>query len=387
MKNNSKKKMHLFTIVSAMVFMLATVLTGCGSNTTINLNDYLITNVSGYNGYGYATVTVDWNRLESDYADKIEYTKAGKENMGVLGEAMEPYELLYDSVSVSAENRTSLSNGDEVAYTWKVPEEISKYLTVNIKYENGTFKADGLTEAEKVDIFADLDVSFEGSSPKASLVAVYNGSYLSATDFTVEGNTENLKNGDEITIKINEDAIQSCAANYGVVPAETEKKYTVDGLDTLITKLNEIDNAALEQFQAEAADVYDTTKNDNYYGETTVEGMEYLGSCLLVKKTDKDTADNGLIMVYKVQLKDTYSTFSQTTDYYWCVDYYSLVQRSDGTLSYNKDLIGTPKNWITVNSDTAFWNHFGYATLNELYDNEVAKYADDYDIESNLIME
>ena len=287
-----------------MVFMLATVLTGCGSNTTINLNDYLITNVSGYDGYGYATVTVDWNRLESDYADKIEYTKAGKENMGVLGEAMEPYELLYDSVSVSAENRTSLSNGDEVAYTWKVPEEISKYLTVNIKYENGTFKADGLTEAEKVDIFADLDVSFEGSSPKASLVAVYNGSYLSATDFTVEGNTENLKNGDEITIKINEDAIQSCAANYGVVPAETEKKYTVDGLDTLITKLNEIDNAALEQFQAEAADVYDT-----------------------------------------------------------------------------------PKNWITVNSDTAFWNHFGYATLNELYDNEVAKYADDYDIESNLIME
>lgn len=71
MKNNSKKKMHLFTIVSAMVFMLATVLTGCGSNTTINLNDYLITNVSGYDGYGYATVTVDWNRLESDYADKI----------------------------------------------------------------------------------------------------------------------------------------------------------------------------------------------------------------------------------------------------------------------------------------------------------------------------
>ena len=255
-----------------MVFMLATVLTGCGSNTTINLNDYLITNVSGYDGYGYATVTVDWNRLESDYADKIEYTKAGKENMGVLGEAMEPYELLYDSVSVSAENRTSLSNGDEVAYTWEVPEEISKYLTVNIKYEDGTFKAEGLAEAEKVDIFADLDVSFEGSSPKASLVAVYNGSYLSATDFTVEGNTENLKNGDEITIKINDDAIQSCAANYGVVPAETEKKYTVDGLDTLITKLNEIDNAALEQFKAEAAAVYDTTKNDNYYGETTVEG-------------------------------------------------------------------------------------------------------------------
>ena len=125
-----------------------------------------------------------------------------------------------------------------------------------------------------------------------------------------------MSNGDEITVKVlsywdDEDEYTSYAQEYGQIPEETEKTFTVEGLDKYINDLEE-DADAIEEIQKKAAE----DLKDNYFGwdieyqESSIEGT-YLGV-----NEDAGSWDdqNVLVYIYKVTVKDTEQ--NKTFDYY-----------------------------------------------------------------------
>ena len=198
---------------------------------TIDLNKYLTINTSGYNGYGSVTAEVDWDSFEEKYDSKISYKKKNLLNKleRFLWDDRSPMNFLEGNVSVSIENDgTYFSNGDKVAYTWNVSDDLQGALNYKLKYKDGTIKVSGLEDAKKVDVFDDVSVDFEGQEPEGTATMTYQGNELDDSYFQYEP-SEGLSNGDKVTVTLSEEGVASLTRDYGEVPEETEKEYTVSG--------------------------------------------------------------------------------------------------------------------------------------------------------------
>ena len=134
------------SIIITTAFMLL-MIAGCGAKKTIDVNDYLTTYVSGYDGTGSAVADVDYERLVADYA-KASGIKADSDQYFGLEVAIESY--------VEAEcDGYNLSNGDKYAVTWNIPNNIVETNKVILKYEPKTFTVSGLKD--KPAPFTDLN--------------------------------------------------------------------------------------------------------------------------------------------------------------------------------------------------------------------------------------
>ena len=104
-----------------------------------------------------------------DYEDKIKY-KGGKP-----AEADDYYSaaeyMISELVDYSIDNPTGLSNGDTVNLKWNVDEYgIQNDVKVKARCRDSEFKVEGLQEAESVDVFQNLDVSFQGDDGSGYVV-------------------------------------------------------------------------------------------------------------------------------------------------------------------------------------------------------------------------
>ena len=69
----NKKTIYLATIFVALIAIVAGTLFFLNQKPTINFNDYLVVETSGYDGYGTISVSIDWEKIAQDYKGKIEY--------------------------------------------------------------------------------------------------------------------------------------------------------------------------------------------------------------------------------------------------------------------------------------------------------------------------
>ena len=257
---------------------------------TIDLNKYLTINTSGYNGYGSVTAEVDWDSFEEKYDSKISYKKKNLLNKleRFLWDDRSPMNFLEGNVSVSIENDgTYFSNGDKVAYTWNVSDDLQGALNYNLKYKDGTIKVSGLEDAKKVDVFDDVSVDFEGQEPEGTATMTYQGNELDDSYFQYEP-SEGLSNGDKVTVTLSEEGVASLTRDYGEVPEETEKEYTVSGLVCPLKSLNQIDDDSMKTLKKQAEDVYASYMGQNWDETSTLESLTYLGDYLLTDKNDSD---------------------------------------------------------------------------------------------------
>ena len=221
---NNRKKI----LVSALLLSVA----GCSSEPIIDLNKYVFMEASGYDGYGQAHVYLDYEAISNDYGGKIKRRKQNKESLDtVLAEFVEPMDAIRYGVAVSADKTTNLANGDTVIYDFYINEAIEEYYTVTFKGNSGSFKVEGLTEIEKFDAFSDLDVTVEGYAPYGKLSWKYIGTDgLETIDFTADKSNE-LSNGDLVTISISERKIQVIIDSTGKAPETASKQYVINGLE------------------------------------------------------------------------------------------------------------------------------------------------------------
>ena len=355
---------------------------------TIDLNKYLTINTSGYNGYGSVTAEVDWDSFEEKYDSKISYKKKNLLNKleRFLWDDRSPMNFLEGNVSVSIENDgTYFSNGDKVAYTWNVSDDLQGALNYKLKYKDGTIKVSGLEDAKKVDVFDDVSVDFEGQEPEGTATMTYQGNELDDSYFQYEP-SEGLSNGDKVTVTLSEEGVARLTRDYGEVPEETEKEYTVSGLVCPLKSLNQIDDDSMKTLKKQAEDVYASYMGQNWDETSTLESLTYLGDYLLTDKNDSD--GNILYLVYKAEIRSQYSDEEDgdtdtTDDIYWYISY-SNVMLSDEGLQLDLVDYRTPGETTEVEGKGYNWSYYGYDSLDSLYKDVVTSNMDVYNHEDNV---
>ena len=363
-----------------------------GSSKTIDLNHYLTVEVEGYDGYGTAYATIDWSAIEKKYGSRISYTKDARTQYGQYLGVTNPMSVLENSVYVSVDNPRGLSNDDTVTYTWNIDEDVLKNLDCKVKTKDGEKKVSGLDEVGKFDAFADLSVTFTGRDTKGQAELDYTGTDLNLYDFNCD-QTSGLSNGDTVTVSISDSNVDYYAETLGMVPMEMEKEYTVEGLEYYLNNISEVSADALAQMQQQAVDVYHAKAAQDWGEGETLESLDYVGNYLL---TSKKSQDNYLFLVYKAQVRDSYtndagSSYNEANDVYWYIRYEDLLVDADGNVNVDVTDYRTPGSRLRVDSgvssgwwSTKTWDYYGYETLDDLYKDVVTSNLDGYNHQDNV---
>ena len=343
---------------------------------SINLNDYLTIETTGYEGYGTATARIDWDAVEEKYGSKISITGAAQQKYGGFMMMMTPMDVIRDNVSVKLDKNSNLSNDDVITYEWDISEKLSKYVKNKIKYTNDSFVVSNLSSIGTFDAFSDVIVSYSGIAPDGVANISYNGSDLSANDFSIDKN-KGLSNGDVIKVFINSNNIDQYANNLGKIPAEFEKSYTVNGLDSYITKVSEIDSDTLKEMQLKAAEVFHDKEVSRMGEWEELISFTYLG-CYLHKavKPIFMGANNEIYLVFRVRMHNTFSnngdTYDRENDFYWFIKYRDLIMNGNGPISVDLSSYIIPSSQYTIDSGIKsgwsmfYWYYNGYETIEDL---------------------
>ena len=334
----------------AVLFIIVIVAFAMNSGKVIDLNKYISFESSGYDGYGKASISVDWDKLENDYGKKVKYSSKGKKEYGVLTYAFEPMSVLHDAVSgISLDKSERLSNGDKVKYTWNVSDDTTKSINYKLKYKDGEFEIKKLNELSKFDPFEYVKVNFSGIAPNGKAEINYSGGgdILHKYNFKLD-KFDKLKNNDTVTVSLNldENKIASMADMYGRIPEKMSQTYTVSGLETYVTQYSELPQDFIKEVNDKAKEVV-KEYTDSAYGEgTTLSDLKYEGYAL---KTGLDEVYNGLYIVYSRVLTSTDNKYV-TIKMYYPVAFRTLMLADKVTYKSGPEIIGKT-SYVTGTSD------------------------------------
>lgn len=371
---------------TAIIMLLLFVV--LGMEDSIDMNQYLTIEAEGYDGYGKLHAAINWDAVEEKYGEKLSFTEEAGKTGGLIS-LMSPMDVLQDCVRVELETYSGLSNGDTVAYTWKVDEDLANMLKCKIKCKDGSFSVSDLQQAETFDLFSQLEVEFTGTAPEGRASLTYTGTELRSDAFRCD-KSRDLSNGDTITVSISDSNVELLAEQLGKVPESLEKQYTVQGLNSYVRKASEIDETALAEMQKQASDEY-ISHAAQWKEDKKLENLSYLGNYLL---TSKDGAGNYLYLVYKASIRNYYAdsqqTYDQVNEVYWYTRFENLMVNGDGKTEVDVRDYSTPYDSVyfdTSGNDSygaKRWSYYGYKTLEELYKDVAASKLDDYTCEDSI---
>lgn len=313
---------------AAFVALIVVILIIVTAKPTIKLDDYLTFEVNGYDGYGRATVVIDWDGIEENYGDKLSFTSQVENTYGIIT----PMDTLKSCISVQLENTRELSNGDVIAYTWNVDEDLYTYVKCKTKYSDDSYTVAGLTEVGTFDAFADLEVTFSGISPNARLDYNYYGSQLSVYNFSCD-NTYGLKNGDVVKFTITNSDIEYYAMNFGMIPISLEKEYVVSGLDEYVDSYEKLSNDFIAELKSETEDTIYAYVANSYNSTSSLAGLTYAGYILNLAK---DGGNNELYIIYSGTVSNSEGRFT-TSKVYFPVRFRNIVSGENGLSYESKD--------------------------------------------------
>lgn len=388
------KKIFLCAGAVAAV-LIAIILIASNSGKTIDLNKYLTVEAEGYNGYGTASAVIDWDAIEEKCGSKLSFTPEVKKEYSALLSYVTPIDFMKEYISVELDEDSKLSNGSTITYTWEVQDELMDYLTCKVKYEDDSITVSGLTEVGTFDAFANVKVEFSGISSDGNVTISYEGSELTSDDFYCS-ETNDLSNGDIITVSIDESKMEYYAEKLGKIPETLEKEYKVEGLEKYLTSAAELDDTALTAMQQQASDDFNAHVAQDWGEGEKLEDFTYIGNYLLTsKKQSSWNSKNRLYLIYKAQIRNEFSneekSYNKVNDLYWYIEYEDLIVGTDGKVSVDVTNYNTPGDRFTIDAgigrnwwSNQEWPHNGYQTLEDLYKTVVTSNLDAYNHEDNI---
>ncbi len=313
-------------------------------------------------------------------------------------------EVIISNLSkyITVDSYENLSNGDTVT------------LRVNSKYINEIIDAVGaapesltkeytvsdLRATTEYNPFDHLELTLSGMNGFTTASLSYIGGYLDADEFTIS-KSENLSNGDVITVTISENVCEKHAKNEGVRFSQTSKEFTVSDRNSYVTKLSDISVEQWDELKSIANNTY-TADIPNYPNTATSESNEYIGAHLLTAKSGDGSC---LFLVYKesIHLKYQgykyygifdmrYETFEKTVGIYNVHVFKTFTTNTEGELSYEYDGIcgvdGYVDSGLYANKNgiggTYKWGFYCYDTYDEFYTNVIEYNAEDWNNEDNI---
>ena len=229
-------------------------------------------------------------------------------------------DALIRSVQFSFDKTSDLKNGDEVTFS-----VVTTSKSAPVKAEKKTFKVENLKEYEKVsasDLLTETPVTFAGLNGYGTVSIAKNSKNETYFDFENGERPKNLKNGDKVTLNVNEAYISSLKSAGKMVDSKTVE-VTVEGLKDLKDVKNFADLLKKNEDYSKSEH-----KNDSYNTYT----LESQGSYLKVIPSEdkKSSAKISLVTVYKVTKGN--SGFSNSTTVRYKYFGYEAFLLKDGNL-------------------------------------------------------
>ncbi|MGN1105824.1 MAG: hypothetical protein ACI4RH_04170 [Huintestinicola sp.] len=370
-----------YGIILGAALSMSMILTGCGK-TTINVNDYLTIDASGFDTAGKASYHFDSEKLINDNLKAF-----GLENSSDM-EYIEALGRIEIGFNGKLDRTDDLSNGDEVTFKWKTKglEELEEKYKVKLEFSDKTFTVEGLDEPQEFDPFKYVNVTFSGIAPDGKAVIECSSDIPVKLDFRAD-KTGGMSNGDTVKITANayygNDLKEYCFEN-GYVPTCEEKEYVVEGLAGYIQALDEIPEDAYKKMDYHAQDLLKATTAD-WVSPETFTGAELLGNYLLTPKDSFNYVSNKnyLYYIYKANCADGFS-------YYYYTYYTNVMLLEDGTCSFDlSSAVGTTGSafWGITSGEVFSYNGLyftGYEDLDSLFNKHVTSKIGEYKYESTV---
>lgn len=229
--SNGHKKKHIFIAVGVIGFVVVIALLIMVVNRPgIDLTSENTVGVefSGGNGRGFANYY-----FNDDFFDEFQEKILGKNPSNE--KSVRWYDFL-SNISYEIDPNSGLSNGDEITLTAKWDEDIAKELGISVKGEDRQITVEGLEPATQVDVFENLDVTFNGYNGYGTIDLTNTSTDSFSYEVYFEADKyDGLSNGDRVKVTASVDSYALDSYNY--VLKNTEKEYVVEGLDEM-EKLN-----------------------------------------------------------------------------------------------------------------------------------------------------
>lgn len=281
------------------------------------------------------------------------------------------------SVHFEAEKSEGLSNGDSI----KVTAAVSDYILDNYNYvlreTEKEYVVEGLDEMTGLDLFEDLSLDYEGTSPYASLSLRKNSDneFIDYYVYFEADKTTNIANGDVITVTASVD--ENSAKEHGFNIGETTKQYTVENLDEYLKSYSDITEDVMEKMKTQAEDAIETwTSNQerNYsYQELKIKKPEHVADYFLKLKDGLSynswsySYENSVYMCYKVEERYKEGGSVKNREVYLIVRFDNFIKYEDGT--------------VYVEISSAKVDGTTYDSYEDLYEKAIRGKKQDYVIE------
>lgn len=332
--------------------------------------DNLSVQFDGINGYG--TVLVE-RFSKNDYLGQGVFDYMVSENFSN-----------GDSFKVTFTNNNGEDPTNEFAQNYgKAPYPLEKTYTVS-----------GLTEQEGFDAFQSLEVTYEGLDGFGIAQMELTEELPENLQFVID-KKEDLSNGDVLTVTLTDawgnDPTELCQSQLGLNPTVLKKSYTVEGLGTYVTSIDQISEEVLSTIKEQAADVL-TAYITNHWDEDEIAGETTYEGAYLLKR--KDGVNNGLvnslIFVFCTNLEN-YWEKEDTTEpfyYYWYLQYDDVYVDAQGNHSINFVEYDTTNHKAShvmeKDGKTTSWTYYGYETMQELRTDFIDKNVERYTSETSI---
>lgn len=240
-----------------------------------------------------------------------------------------------------------------------------------------------------VDIFKDVEVSFEGVSPHvtASITKVPK----SADYEFIISPSENLAEGDEVTVKAvcretrNIYYKNQCFKDFGGIPRKEKKKYKVEDVPSYVENMKQIPQNLLEEMEQNGYDWINARAARDDADDWIIckySDIQCVGHILLCPKQGAKEQSNRVLVVYKFKAKTYYSDFldifpeEYDGEAYTYIAYNGIVENPDGSVSYNKEY------WTCEHSENGL--RYAYSDYEQLYEESVTRNIDKFLFESDI---
>lgn len=361
-----------------MLLAATVILSGCG-RTTIDLKDYLEYEFTGANGYGRVSSSIHRDNIVDDHPEAFEID--GDDDAALLG-GLSAY-LEVEDLGGSWDKDEDLSNGDSIVFTWDKDaiSAIEEEYKVKLKGNDIKVTVEGLKDVEQYDAFEDLEVSFEGYAPKGEVSLNSEKCGIDSLEYTADP-SDHLNNGDKVTVTVT--VPEDCAKQYGKVPKETSKEYTVSGLDGYVTSASEIPEETMNAMKKQAEDTRKAKFAQTASEKEKMTGMTYVGNYFLTLKDGAETGwyntHNKLYLIYKTDFEADGGTVSG----YWFCKFSDIKVLADGTCSVNTTSYDTPSRWDSEIRIANRYSYIGYPDITSLFNQCVTENVESYDYEDNV---
>ena len=285
----------------------------------INLNDYLVYEVTGYDEDGELTYSVRLQDILNDY-EELDGLSLGVFNNCVHG---------------SWTRDSELSNDDVITFEWNVSASgLEDTYNVIFNYENIDVTVNSLVERQDFDPFEYLDINVYGTSGYGGLECYSVNTPVGTLSYNIS-DYEYLSNGDVITVTLNSiEHVESVARENGYRLTRDTYQYTVSGLDEYVSSISQISESNINMLFNESINAFYAEHNLVDSG-VVINSLDYDGMYLLVKRNPGDyyyyyDHRNECMIVMRVSLS---RNEGPEVVYYYYVTYNNLLINEDGSMN------------------------------------------------------